>query len=234
MIEHAVEFCSAFGEHPRIVDLPVREFFLDFRVEFLVDLREVELELGDVTVVQGLMDDLIFVFIGWFDAQSEVRLSFMLVVGGIGDYRVVAEIGAWIFFYFFWVDGNELDAFIFVDSGLAFFGDLGDFHDLLDEVKLGVHRHVLSRNGNILLDHVGKVVVEGLADPRKLNPHPFFVVIKFCYLLPVVTLFEVLFQVLQNHRRLHFLQLRGHVSAQRLRNLRWQFLSVFLFLSRAV
>ncbi len=124
MIEHAVEFCSAFGEHPGIVDLPVREFLLDFGVELLVDLREVELELGDVAVVQGLMDDLIFVFIGWFDAQPEVRCSFMLVIGGIGDYRVVAEIGALIFFYFRWFDGNEFDAFNFVDGGLTFLGDL--------------------------------------------------------------------------------------------------------------
>jgi hypothetical protein len=90
LIEHAVEFGSAFGEDSGIVDLPVREFFLDFRVEFLVDLGEVEFKLGNVAVVQRVMDDLFFVLIGWFDAQPEVRLSFMLVVGGIGDNRVIA------------------------------------------------------------------------------------------------------------------------------------------------
>ncbi len=62
MIEHAVEFGSAFCEYSGIVDLPVREFLLDLSVEFLVDLREVELELGDVAVAKRLMD-LLFLFI---------------------------------------------------------------------------------------------------------------------------------------------------------------------------
>jgi hypothetical protein len=124
LIEHAVEFRSAFGENSGIVDLPVRELLLDFRIEFLVDLGEVEFKLGNVAVVQRVMDDLFLVVNGWFYAQPEVRLSFMFVVGGIGDYRVITEIGAWIFLDFFSIDRNELNIFIFINGRLIFFGDL--------------------------------------------------------------------------------------------------------------
>ena len=55
-----------------------------------------------------------------------------------------------------------------------------------------MHGHVFCGKGDKLLDHVGKVVVEGLADPGELNPHPLFVIIKLTDLFPVVALFEVL------------------------------------------
>ncbi len=91
MIEHAVEFGSAFGEYPGIVDLPVREFLLDLSVEFLVDLREVEFELGDVVVAKRLMEFL-FLFTSRVDAQPMVELSLVLVLGGIGDDRAIVSI----------------------------------------------------------------------------------------------------------------------------------------------